>query len=235
MNKKQVELSLTVVRLAIAILVLVPQLGFAQVCVDPPAIDGAPAVGAAPAGWSVASFTPDIVAGNGPWPGGGYTISDISGTSTSAGSMGLFLNSGDTFESWQTTLTGLTSGVDYQVAVEWQQATLLPGWPDGGQLRMTVDGVHHDFTSSGSVAGDSWQVAQVVFTAGGTTANLVLGKTPEVGDGAVVADSGEACSVVEPPGPATPVPTLSQTGLVAMALLIAFWGVLAVRNRRRIT
>lgn len=68
------------------------QASFAQVCIDPPPIGGPQGVGTAPPGWSVAANTPDVVAGNGPWPGGGYTISDVSGTSTSGGTMGLFLN-----------------------------------------------------------------------------------------------------------------------------------------------
>jgi IPTL-CTERM motif len=211
------------------------------VCLDPPPIGGAPAVGAAPIGWSVASNTPDIIAGNGLWPGGGYTVSDISGTSTSGGSMGLFLNETAAYvESWQTTLTGLTAGTTYQVAVEWQQATLsqIGGgttW-SGGQLRLTVDGNSTDYTSTGSIAADGWQPAVKVFTATGPTANLVLGHTPQagLGFGMVVADSGAACSIVGPPVTSvTTIPTLSEIALGALSLLLALWGVVAVRNRRR--
>ncbi len=134
--------------LAIAALVSGPQISLAQqapICVDPPPIGGPPGVGVAPAGWSVAQNTPDIISGNGLWPGGGYTVSDITGTSTSGGTMGLFLNQDPGYvESWQTTLTGLTAGVTYQVAIEWQQATLAQNgggslW-SGGQIRLTVDG-----------------------------------------------------------------------------------------------
>ncbi len=226
--------------LAIIALLAGSQPGFSQTptCVDPPPIGGTPSVGSAPAGWSVASMTPDIVAGNGPWPGGGYTISNVSGTSTSGGTMGLFLNNDTSAgESWQTTLTGLTSGTTYQLAIEWQQATLSGGVVyEGGQLRMTVDGDSTDYTSSGSTAGDTWQPAVKVFTATGTTASLVLGKTPEDFRGAVVADSGDACAVVVPPPepePAAPIPTLSEYALGALAVLVGLCGLLVMRGRRR--
>lgn len=219
------------------------QWSMAQTCVNPPPIGGAASVGAAPVGWSVASNSPDIVNGNGTWPGGGYTISDISGTSTSGGSMGLFLSEGTTYvESWQTVLTGLTAGQTYQVAVEWQQASLASiggggsGPWSGGKLRMTVDGNTTDYTSSGTTAGDAWQPATKTFVATGPTAVFVLGKTPEAGsNGMVVADSGAACSIVAPVvvAPAVNVPTLSAIGLGGVSLSAALWGIYGLRNRRR--
>jgi hypothetical protein len=225
--------------LAAAALLLGANVALAQTCIDPPPIGGAPQVGAAPVGWSVASNSPDIIAGNGLWPGGGYTVSDISGPSTSGGSMGLFLSQPGYVEAWQTTLTGLTAGTTYQVAVEWQQATLaqIGGgslWT-GGQLRLTVDGNSTDYTSTGSIAGDSWQPAVKVFTAIGPTANLVMGHSPTNVFGMVVADSGAACSLGGggPPQAAATIPTLSEVALGAMSLLLAIWGVMALRNRRR--
>jgi hypothetical protein len=202
-------------------------------------MNGPPGVGVAPAGWSVASNTPDIVAGNGLWPGGGYTISDVGGNSSSGGTMGLFLNESTGYvEAWQTTLTGLTAGTTYQVAVEWQQATLAQNgggslW-SGGTLRLTVDGNSTDYTSSGSTAGDTWQTAVKVFTATGPTANLVMGHTPQAGvDGMVVADSGGACQVVTGGGApqGLPVPTLSQWALIVLMLALA--GITGVALRRR--
>ena len=228
---------------AFAVLMTIAQPGFAQVCVDPPPIGGAPAVSAAPVGWQVASNSPDIIAGNGLWPGGGYTISDISGTSSSGGTMGLFLYEDPSYvESWQTTLTGLTAGVQYEVAIEWQQATLRPlsgvgGW-SGGRIRLTVDGNSTDYVSNGSIAGDGWQTAVKVFTASGPTANFVLGHSPDPGtSGMVVADSGSGCAVVNgtagpPPQLSLPVPTLSEIGIALMALLVAVGGVLGIRRRR---
>jgi hypothetical protein len=166
-------------------------------------------------------------------------MSDISGNSSSGGTMGLFLNESTGYvEAWQTTLTGLTAGVTYQVAVEWQQATLAQNgggqsW-SGGTLRLTVDGNSTDYTSSGSVAGDTWQTAVKVFTATGPTANLVMGHTPQAGvDGMVVADSGGACQVVNGGGPpqGLPVPTLSQWALIVLMLGLAL--VTGLRLRRR--
>jgi hypothetical protein len=51
----------------------------------------------------------------------------------------------------------------------------------------------------------------------------------------VVADSGAACQIVTggPPPSTLPVPTLSEIGLIVMALVVALWGMVAVRNRRR--
>jgi hypothetical protein len=224
---------------AVATLLLFTTVSLAQTCIDPPPIGGTPCVGCAPVGWAVAQNSPDIISGNGAWPGGGYTVSDISGNSTSGGSMGLFLSQAGYVESWQTTLTGLTAGTTYQVAVEWQQATLsqIGGgtvWT-GGQLRLTVDGNSTDYTSTGTVAGDTWQQAAKTFTAIGTTANLVLGHSPTNLFGMVVADSGSGCSIGPPPPPqaAATIPTTSEIALGAMSLLLAIWGVVVLRNRRR--
>jgi hypothetical protein len=152
--------------------------------------------------------------------------------------MGLFLSQPSYVEAWQTTLPGLTAGQTYQVAVEWQQATLaqIGGgslW-SGGQLRLTVDGNSTDYTSTGTISGDGWQPAVKVFTATGTTANLVLGHTPTSAFGMVVADSGAACSITgAPPTVVTTIPTLSEIVLGVLSLLLAVWGVAAVHNRHR--
>lgn len=147
---------------------------FAQICIELPPINSAPVVGGAPPGWSVWQESPDIISGNGPWPGGGYTVSDVNGTSAAGGTMGMFLHNGGTSialaEGWQTTLTGLTIGQSYSISCEWQQAT-LSGFVtySGGNLLVTVNGVPSLFTSSGG-ATDPWQVATVTFTATATTA-----------------------------------------------------------------
>lgn len=232
MNKKRFMSAL-----AVATLLLGANVSLAQTCIDPPPINGTPCVGCAPAGWAVAANTPDIISGNGLWPGGGYTVSDISGPSTSGGTMGLFLSQTGYVESWQTTLTGLTAGQTYQVAIEWQQATLAQNgggslW-SGGQIRLTVDGNSTDYTSTGSVPGDTWQQAVKVFTATGTTANFVLGHTPTTTFGMVVADTGNACSIGGPPQAPATIPTLSEIALGAMSLALALWGVVVLRNRRR--
>lgn len=150
------------------------QSAIAQICIELPPINSAPAVGSAPPGWSVWQESPDIISGNGPWPGGGYTVSDVNGVSAAGGTMAMFLHNGGTTitmaEGWQTTLTGLTIGQSYSVSCEWQQAT-LNGFVtySGGNLLVTVNGVPSLFTSSGGVT-DPWQVATVTFTATATTA-----------------------------------------------------------------
>lgn len=146
----------------------------AQICLPLPAISSAPAVGAAPPGYNVWQNTPDIISGNGAWPGGGYTVSNVNGTSAAGGTMGMFLQNGGApasqAEGWQTTFTGLTIGQTYSVSCQWQQATLSGGVTySGGNLHVTVNGIPTLFTSSGGV-GDPWQVATVTFTATATTA-----------------------------------------------------------------
>ena len=163
-----------------------------------PTIEGAPAFGVAAAGWTVGDETPDIIAGNGAWPGGfGYVVSNVSGPSPEGGTMGLFLNNGtNTFptalgETWKTPLAGLEVGKNYSVAVKWQQATLAGGAVyEGGQLKMTVDGVETVFTGTGTAATDDWQTAIVTFVATSTTANFEMGMKVSPTNGAIVIDSG---------------------------------------------
>lgn len=148
---------------------------WSQTCIELPSISGTPTVGAAPVGWNLWQITPDIINGNGPWPGGTYTVSDVNGVSSGGGAMGLFLQNGGSAptgaEGWQTTLTGLVPGNSYTVSCEWQQATLSSGSTTytEGDLLVTVDGVPTLFTSTGGV-NDPWQVASVTFIATGTTA-----------------------------------------------------------------
>lgn len=151
----------------------------AQDCVELAPVDGTPNDGVCPAGWTVWQSSPDIVAGNGPWPGGfgGYVVEDIDGVSTSGGQYGLFLannGQGITGEGWQTTITGLTPGNTYTVSIEWQQCTLTNFGSvtyAGGELLIVVDGNPTYFTSSGGI-NDGWQTATVTFTATGPTATF---------------------------------------------------------------
>ena len=175
----------------------------AQQCIDPPAINGSPAVGAAPTGWSLYSQTPDIILGNGLWPGGTFTVSNVSGLSSSGGEMGLFLANSLIREGWQTTLTNLTVGELYTVKLEWEKATLSDSTPlfSGGQLYLEVAGVSQTFSSVNSAGADSWQIAAITFTATSTTETLKAAATNSsfddgISGGAIVVDSGGACAVV---------------------------------------
>ena len=209
----------------------------APVCIDPPPIDGPAAANTAPQGWSVYSNTPDVIVGDGPWPGlSGEIIYDISGPSASGGTMGFFLGLGlgrSYYERWSTTLTGLTVGTTYQVAFEWQQASIRGGTvASGGGFRMTVDGDSTDYAPVGTAATDTWQTAVKTFVATAPTAQLIIG-APEIAgfNGAVVADSGSACSLVVGP---TGVPVTSRAGLLALGLLLAAGATFSLRRRAAI-
>jgi hypothetical protein len=224
------------------------------ICIDPPAINGTPGAATAPAGWSapptysppIAPNTPDIIAGNGPWPGfAGFTISNVTGPSPSGGTMGNFLgdppvNSVTYVEFWSTTLTGLTPGQTYSVAVYWQQASGEDDPPNndfawsGGRLRMSVDGNPTDYTGVGTPATDTWQLAVKTFTATGTTAVFELGKTPENFFGMVVADTGNACAALGNSA-VTQVPTASPIALGAMGAGLLLWALYGLRRRERKT
>ena len=159
----------------VSILLALSTFASAQTCIDLNVINGTPSGGTPPPGWSIWSSSPDIIAGNGAWPGGygSYFVEDVNGVSTQGGQMGLFLNNaGGLGEGWQTTLTGLTAGVTYSVSVEWQQATLTNYGSvtySYGDLYTVVNGVPNTFASVGGLT-DPWQTATIVFTASGPTA-----------------------------------------------------------------
>ncbi len=179
----------------LTLLLISATLSFSQTPINPPAVSGAPAVGIAPGGWSILQPSPDIINGNGPWPGGFYTVQDVDGVSCSGGAMSLCLSSANGIgESLQTTLTGLTNAATYVVSVEWQQCTLA-GPPNyaAGTMSMSVGaGPQTVFTSTGTVS-DGWQTASITFVAVGTTAVLRVGKTVQSFDGAIVFDAGVTC------------------------------------------
>jgi gliding motility-associated-like protein len=147
------------VLLSIIILFIISTIGISQTCIALPPINGTPAASTAPVGWTVWIPSPDIVAGDGPWPGGGgYITSDVDGISGAGGEIGMMLADASfgVTEGLETTLTGLTLGTNYSVSLEWQQAT---------------DGVETTFESDGGVD-DLWQVATVTFIASGPTASF---------------------------------------------------------------
>jgi hypothetical protein len=230
------------VSLSVASAILACSSIFAQqtaICIDPPPINGAPAAATAPAGWSIGQNTPDIVAGNGAWPGfTDFTLSDFSGASPSGGTVGVFIGQSDVsyVETWQTTLTGLTVGLTYQVALNWQQVSGREDAPgtlawSGGQFRIVVDGNPTDYVGTGTAATDTWQVAVKTFVATSTTAVLEIGKTPETGNGLVAADSGSACALAA--RRVSEVPLASSTALGVLALGVSVWGLYGLRRRDR--
>ncbi|MCP4872548.1 MAG: hypothetical protein GY898_27985 [Proteobacteria bacterium] len=125
-------------------------------------------------GWSVSITSPDIITGNGPWPGGSWTVSDVAGGLLEGNVMQLILSGGSTREAVSTTITGLTPGNTYDLSV-WYQSQILTNSGGqtyiGGDFRVTIDGVDTDFPTS---VGDAWTQAIVPFTAGSSTASLTL-------------------------------------------------------------
>ncbi|GAB4040891.1 hypothetical protein GCM10028774_47100 [Spirosoma jeollabukense] len=132
-------------------------------------------------------------------------------------------------EAISSTITGLTTGIQYQAQVYWQQATVTNGsFPSfaGGSFDMTINGVKQTYTSAGVT--DSWNVATLVFTATASTATLKLqvNKNGNVNPGyaaIVVDDAGILSVTLACTTPATPSisatnPTCSvSTGSVTVA------------------
>ncbi|MDA7804331.1 PKD domain-containing protein, partial [Crocinitomix sp.] len=151
-------------------------IGNTQICIPLPAMDGTPSPSMAPAGWTIWIPSPDLISGLGPWPGGGgYVTYDVDGFSEAGGEMSMMLATAGGFvtEGIQTTLTGLTAGLTYEVSLEWQQATLsnVSNVYAEGRLSVTVEGTETIFTSVGGLD-DGWQVATVTFVASGPTSNF---------------------------------------------------------------
>lgn len=167
-----------------------------------PEINGETGINRAPAGWKLSSHTPDIIAGNGPWPGGKYVIIDIDGGSSPfGGSMGLFLERADgstPAESWKTQVSGLTPGGNYTFRLAWQQSTVKKedgSGPiySGGQLKVLIDGKENLFSSTGPVAGDGWQYADLNFIAEKNSSEIQIGvqsNTSNADGESIVVDTG---------------------------------------------
>lgn len=167
-----------------------------------PDIGGTAGINRAPEGWQLNTHTPDIISGNGPWPGGNYEVMDIDGgASPFGGNIGLFLERADgstPAESWKTKISGLTKAEKYTLRFSWQQSTVKKADGagakySGGQLLAVVDGKEYSFTSTGNIGSDGWQIADVEFTAQGTSADISVGVKSNTGntDGeSIVVDTG---------------------------------------------
>lgn len=174
-----------------------------QVALDLPLIEGNPNQNVCPANWQIWETSPDLIAGNGPWPGGTYTMEDIEDGVVDGKSMGLFLaNKSTKGEGWTTTLTGLKKGRKYSISIQWQQCTLTNYGGityTGGDLFMSVDSTEKVFQSKGGI-NDSWQTATIDFTATSTTAIFKVrvnekstGAEGETGSAIVIDNSCQPC------------------------------------------
>ncbi len=146
-----------------------------------PAIDAsANCANCAPAGWSIATPSPDMIAGNGAHPGGaGYVVSGISGVSPQGGRMALLLtdNTNTTKESLSTSISGLTIGSTYDASFYAQGAQDAAGSNiySGGSLLVQIGSNQSSLLLPyASALTDDWQLFKVRFTATATTMSLRL-------------------------------------------------------------
>ena len=159
--------------LFLLLILTLPIYGTGQICLDLPPINGLPTIEVAPEGWTVWNPSPDIIAGEGPWPGGSYVAYNVEGTSPGGGEMTLLLGhvvDEPYFEGIETILTELIIGETYSISIGWQQVILdneVTTYREG-KLSLTIDGVETIFTSNGDVT-DEWQIATIEFVATGTT------------------------------------------------------------------
>lgn len=139
----------------------------------------------APKGWEINEKTPDVIRGNGRWPGpcNHCNIIGVDGDSAD-GNMAMFIcgytSSG---ESWKTTLKGLKVGKKYVVSLKWQQ--IAHQGVDrityaGGGLYMSVGDQEKRYFSDESF-NDEWHQVDFVFTATAKTETLIIAcYVPEV-------------------------------------------------------
>jgi len=169
-----------------------------QTYIELPSIDGPPTgFGVTPVGYARGVGSPDIFPDNGTYvlnSSISIRYENINGASTSGGAFASVRGalttsscSSNCFqESYQTTLTGLTPGTDYFIAVEWQQSRsininstgLIQPRGDGGRLRIQAlgSGSAQVYTSTAtSSVGDTWQLATYTFTAASTDVTVRIG------------------------------------------------------------
>ncbi|NJM34006.1 MAG: hypothetical protein HC850_04045 [Rhodomicrobium sp.] len=159
-----------------------------------PGISSAPVAHNAPEGWQNARGTPDVISGNGAWPGGGgLEVSNVSGPSPFGGTMGLLVSTPNNGweETINTTLTGLTVGQTYTTQFAWQQASVLndpSGLLEGGSVRVRIGDEVREIQPIGTAASDDWQIETISFTA---TAETMEFEVSSVGNrnGAIVVDT----------------------------------------------
>ncbi|UKN03151.1 hypothetical protein K6119_06440 [Paracrocinitomix mangrovi] len=141
---------------------------FGQLPIHLPLIDGSPKSDTAPPNWTKIGDSPDLIKGNGEWPGGSYTMENIDGGTLNGESMGLFLcNKNDKPEGWSTTLKGLEIDKKYAFSLSWQQCVLTNFSSvtySGGDLAVIVNGKEFVYSSDNGVK-DKWQNITVEFTA----------------------------------------------------------------------
>ena len=196
-----------------------------------PAINGASTEATAPAGWSIATGTPDIYAqGTTSFTYAGFpsaSVTGVNGNSLNQGGYAIMLSGALSYESISTSLTGLTVGNTYRYGVQWQQFSLISPTYDftGGELRLIVNGVTQVFKTTQAAAVDGWMTAIVEFVATSTTAPVVISgngisSTTGANGGAIAVDSLSAAQIQSEIDAGTPVFTSTFTGTTGADILV---------------
>ena len=175
-------------------------------CLDAPSMNYSgtiPTYGAAPAGWSIASGSPSVVAATNPSStGSGGTINFISGPSASGGSVVHVFASGSSYGAISSTLTGLIVGQSYTVAIEWQRTqvtnTGIAYYLDGNLFIQVGSNAKQTYTTSSGASSDSWTIARYTFTANATSLPIGVGVVAGTGsqsslNPSIVFDAGSVC------------------------------------------
>lgn len=143
-----------------------------------PAIErqAGPCTQCAPDGWRTTTPNPNVIVGDGAWPGGESIVSDVLGGPVAGSNMAILLHQNASLEeALSTTVSGLLPNQEYRYKV-FTQACRLTGsvtYTAAGTIaRAMVNGTSKAYTGS---AGDAWTPLEVTFAASATgTADIEL-------------------------------------------------------------
>lgn len=184
----------------------------ATICLEAPTMNYSgtpPTYGVAPAGWSVVNGYPSMVAATNPSAtGSGGIINHISGPSRSGGAIVHVYGSGSSnYGAIQSSLTGLTIGQAYTVAIEWQRTQVtnsgISYYLDGDLFIQVQGNDRQVYTSSLGAAADDWMIALYSFTATSNSAWIAVGVMADSGsqsskNPSIVFDAGNVCAQTGP-------------------------------------
>jgi hypothetical protein len=168
----------------------------AQDCLEYPEIDGSECVVCTPEGWTEIGITsPDIIPGDGSWPGGGCIVDGLAGESPGGGNMILFVAVGSSNyeEGMETSVNGLIEGQQYGFGLYWQNVELINcGNYTGGDLLIELDGEEYEFSGA-----DEWEFIEICFVVSSSSVDIALSIISDGGFNALVVDSPQ-CEQVTP-------------------------------------
>ena len=156
-------------------------------------------VSCSPTGWSIGGSSPDMISGDGPWPGGTYTVSEVGSAHTGANMSLLLRNNGGEREVISTTATNMTPS-SLNVFRVYVQGCRLANSSNSvvysatnTSVEVVVNGVTLTYDASST---DTWTAVDVPFSASASgTASILIRPaeqdSPGVFGNCVVADGGE--------------------------------------------